>query len=330
MKWIPARVICIVAVVAACMATAQLQAICYGSLYVASRSSKMIKRCPAPTLTKTWRIQCYNGCGYRTVSFTDSLVGYGECFKGLNCTKGVVCLPISGSEIRGHNPPSLSSSIVNRGGYYQLPPCKLPACRSLFVSTTMSTCDCDSSSRPGWCAKNDPIIISLGDGHYQLTDRAGGVEFDLGDGGVPQQVPWTYPAGDDAFLVLDRDQNGTIDNGTELFGDVTAQHASSSPNGFRALAVFDDVLSGGNEDGRISDADEIFEDLQLWVDENHNGFSEASELQTLGQAGLVSIELEFRESKRVDRYGNQFRYRASSGWSDGGHRIIWNVFLVAN
>lgn len=324
------RIVWWVAVVVALTATAQLQAICYGSLYVASRSAQLLKRCPVPTLTKTWRIKCYNGCGYQTASFTDSLVGYGECFKGAYCKKGVVCLPISGSDVRGYNPPSLYSSIINRGGYYQFPPCQLPACRSLYVSTTYSICDCDSGSRPVWCAKNDPIIISLGDGHYQLTDRAGGVEFDLGDSGIPRPVSWTHPDSDDAFLVLDRNENGTVDNGTELFGDVTAQHASSSPNGFRALAVFDDVLSGGNEDGLISAEDEIFQDLQLWVDRNHNGFSEASELQNLSQAGLVSIELEFRESSRVDRYGNHFRYRGSSGWSNGERRIIWNVFLVAD
>lgn len=320
----------IVALVVALTVTAQLQAICYGSLYVASRSTRLITACPVPSLTNTWRIQCYDGCGYQTASFADSLVGYGECFQGASCTKGVICLPISGSEIHGFNPPSLSSSIVNRGGYYGLPPCKSPACRSVGVSTTMSTCDCSSDTRPGWCARNDPIIISLGDSHYQLTDRAGGVEFDLGNGGVPQQVSWTHPDGDEAFLVLDRNENRIVDNGGELFGDVTAQHASNSPNGFRALAVFDDLLSGGNEDGRIGSEDEVFLDLRLWLDSNHNGFSEASELQTLDQAGLVSIELDFRESKQVDRYGNEFRYRASSSWYDGSRRIVWNVFLVAD
>lgn len=330
MKCMRARGICLLALIVTLTASAQLQAICYGSLYVASQSAQLLNRCPVPTLTKTWRIHCYSGCGYLTASFTDSLVGHGECFKGQYCRKGVVCLPISGSDVRRYNPPSLYSSIVNRGGFYQLPPCELPACRSLSVSTTYSSCACDSDARPGWCARNDPIIISLAEGRYQLTDRAGGVEFDLGGNGLAEQVAWTDPAGDDAFLVLDRNDNGTIDGGEELFGDVTAQHASSSPNGFRALAVFDDVLSGGNEDGRISAEDEIFDRLQLWRDENHNAYSEASELETLTAAGLDSIELDFETSQRVDRYGNEFRYRASSHWANGARRPIWNVFLVAD
>ena len=111
-----------------------------------------------------------------------------------------------------------------------------------------------------------------------LTDRAGGVEFDLGSDGELERVPWTRPGADDAFLALDRDGNGTIDNGRELFGDLTPQHGSPDPNGFLALALFDDILNGGNEDGRISADDMLFEHLLLWHDENHNGYSDSEEM----------------------------------------------------
>ena len=190
-------------------------------------------------------------------------------------------------------------------------------------------CPCDPGGDPTFCAQNDPIIISLADSRYLLTDLEGGVDFDLGATGVPVPVPWTGGDSDEAFLVLDRDGNGLIDNGRELFGDVTPQHTSDSPNGFRALAVFDDVLSGGNEDGRISEADSIFAELGLWRDANHNGISESEEISSLGAVGLEWIDLDFRQSSRVDRHGNEFRYWSRSGWSGGRTRSVWNVFLVA-
>ena len=303
-------------------------ALCWGSLYVLSRSTRSRNRCPTPTLTKTWRLRCYDGCGYTDGTFKETLTGSGDCFKEDNCRSRITCLPVAGSEFRGFNPPSLSASILNREGYAAYR-CDVPSCRTDSVSTMTVYCPCDRDLDPVFCAQNDPLIVSLRDGRYRLTDQAGGVTFDLGDSGVPGQVPWTHPQSDEAFLVLDRNGNGVIDNGTELFGDVTPQHASDEPNGFLALAVFDDVLSGGNEDSQISAADEIYLQLGLWRDANHNGVSEGGEILTLEEAGLEWIDLDYAKSGRVDRYGNQFRYRAESGWSNGGVRSVWNVFLVA-
>ena len=146
---------------------------------------------------------------------------------------------------------------------------------------------------------------------------------------MTSQVPWTHPDSDEAFLVLDRDGNGSIDNGRELFGDVTPQHAGGEPNGFRALALFDDVLSGGNEDGRISAEDAIYAQLQVWHDSDHDGASAPAELTGLADAGLEWIDLHYLPTERMDRYGNEFRFRASSGWVGGEIRQIWNVFLSA-
>lgn len=306
------------------------ESLCWGSLYVANRRTVLLDRCPTPTLTRTWRIRCYTGCGYSDGSYSASLTGYGDCFKEPHCTaKKLKCLPLAGTEIRRWDPPSLTATMVNREGFYVLKPCDLPECRTAGISNITVECNCDSDSNPISCAWNDPLIVSLTDQRYQLTDTAGGVEFDLGDSGVSAVVPWTDPRSDEAFLALDRNDNGTIDNGSELFGDVTPQHSSDEPNGFLALAVFDDVLSGGNEDGRISAADEIFPRLELWRDANHNGVSESGELMTLEQAGLEWIDLDYGASQRIDRHGNQFGFRALSGWADGNVRTVWNVFLVA-
>ncbi len=305
------------------------QALCKGSLWVASSSSVMSRKCPTPTLRRTWRIECRDACEYVTTTFQESLAGFGVCLQDPKCTTGITCLPIAGGDIQAHNPPSLSSSILNRGGRYRMPPCLRPGCFTSSVNTMTVYCDCDGDRSSRWCAENDPLILSLGDSTYHLTDRSGGVVFDLGATGIARQVPWTSSISDEAFLVLDRNGNGMIDDGTELFGDVTPQHQTTSPNGFEALALYDDTLNGGNEDGRIDAIDDIFGRLQLWTDRNNNGVSEAMELMYVSDSDVEWIGLGYGQSDRVDRFGNEFRYRGRAGLEDGRTRVIWNVFLNA-
>jgi hypothetical protein len=124
------------------------------------------------------------------------------------------------------------------------------------------------------------------------------------------QVSWTDPAYQNAFLALDRNNNGTIDNGAELFGNFTPQPPSSSPNGYKALAVFDDPKNGGNGNGFIDPGDAIYGSLLLWVDKNHNGISEPGELFSLAEVGVFAIDLSYTMDSYEDAYGNQFRYKA--------------------
>jgi hypothetical protein len=177
-----------------------------------------------------------------------------------------------------------------------------------------------------------PIIVDLtGDG-FVLTDAQHGVMFDITGTGHPLQMAWTANS-NNAFLVLDRNGSGTITNGAELFGNFTAQPSSPRPNGFAALAVYDDPANGGNGDGVIDARDKIFSSLRLWVDTNHDGISQPGELHTLPDLGIFSISLDYSLSERTDEYGNVFRYKAHvnqglHGPSDVG-KTAYDVFLVA-
>jgi hypothetical protein len=144
---------------------------------------------------------------------------------------------------------------------------------------------------------------------FHLTSAENGVNFDIGAVGRKERIGWTDPRYHNAFLVLDRNHNGTIDSGKELFGGVTAQRPSNDPNGFSALAVFDLPENGGNGDGVIDARDEVWHKLRLWIDSNHDGISQAEELHRLEEEGVYSIGLDFKITPRRDKYNNEFVYK---------------------
>jgi hypothetical protein len=196
--------------------------------------------------------------------------------------------------------------------------------------------DFDSCECTGGCFDGggcSPIVIDTQGNGFSMTDNANGVDFDLNNDGLPHHISWTALNSDDAWLALDRNNNGMIDSGRELFGNVTPQPPppdGEDLNGFRALAEYDTAGFGGNGDGKITQQDAIFSRLRLWQDKNHNGVSDDGEVFTLPQLGLRKIDLDYRASRRTDEYGNQFKYRAKVRDAQDAQlgRWAWDVYLI--
>lgn len=186
----------------------------------------------------------------------------------------------------------------------------------------------------GCCMPGSPILVDVNGNGFELSSPEDGIIFDIAGNGTLRRFAWTSTNSDDAWLALDRNSNGFIDDGTELFGNFSPQ--SSPPpgherNGFLALAEYDKTANGGNNDGKITSLDSIFPSLRLWQDVNHNGISEASELKPLNILGLSSIQLDYKVSEKTDEFGNAFRYRAKVTDLHGTQigRWAWDVFLVS-
>ena len=116
------------------------------------------------------------------------------------------------------------------------------------------------------CSCYSPIIIDTTGNGFDLTNAVNGVLFDLMNDGIKERLSWTAANTDDAFLVLDRNQNGVIDNGRELFGSSTLQpvlQEGETKHGFRALAIYDKSDRGGNNDNQIDSNDAVFSKLKL-------------------------------------------------------------------
>jgi len=252
--------------------------------------------------------------------------GYGVCEPGT--------LPCDGTE--PCNDKGEQIKVTANWEFDELcPPCNgnpPSCCNGLVMCTPLQTCTPVGGNNCA-CEQVSPVIVDTTGKGFHLTSADAGVWFDITGDGHPIKLAWTAADSGNAFLALDRNHNGKIDNGKELFGNFTDQPKSEDPNGFLALAEFDKPENGGNGDGIIDKRDAVFSRLLLWIDVNHDGVSQPKELHSLPELDVFSISLRYRDDRHLrDRYGNWFHYQAAlnpdprDGESRDG-RVIYDVFF---
>ena len=143
----------------------------------------------------------------------------------------------------------------------------------------------------------DPVTVDLDGDGVETISSENGVYFDLDASGTAEKTGWIAP--DDGLVVMDRDGNGTIDNGRELFGDATVlKDGSIASTGFEALAEQDT-----NKDGVIDASDENFSNMKVWRDLNQDGISQSEELRSLEETGIKKIHLDYLTVNTEDEQG---------------------------
>lgn len=184
--------------------------------------------------------------------------------------------------------------------------------RDQTINVLVNTTDMDETAdywprtRDGCGDDCSPIVVNLEPGSYRLTGTDDPVLFDIGATGAPIRTAWTVRGADEAFLWLDRNGNGIVDNGAELFGNATTRlDGTRAQNGFDALKDLDT-----NGDGVIDSNDMVWNQLLLWRDLNHDGVSQHDEIQSIRASEIAAISLDYHWSGRRDLYGNTFRYEA--------------------
>lgn len=151
-----------------------------------------------------------------------------------------------------------------------------------------------------------PLVIDIAGTGIELTSSSKGVSFDLDADGEKDRISWVKAASQAGFLALDKNENGTIDNGNELFGNhAVGPDGETSGNGFDALAKYD-----SNKDRAITPADDIWQQLVVWRDRNMDGISQPQELSKLDELGITHIDLTYIDGFELDAYGNWTKERS--------------------
>ena len=124
-----------------------------------------------------------------------------------------------------------------------------------------------------------PVALDLNGDGVQTTGAARTVAFNVDDSGYLKNTAWLNNS--DGFLFLDRNLNGQIDGGKELFSNSTVALSGRGLNGMRWV--------DSNYDGSLSALDPVWNELKVWQDANGNGAADAGETRTLAQLGITSL-----------------------------------------
>ncbi len=163
-------------------------------------------------------------------------------------------------------------------------------------------------------AQSDPLILDMAGTGIELTEAGKGAIFDINADGKLESTAWVK--GGTAMLVMDKNNNGLIDNGKELFGD-----QNGAAHGFQELARYD-----SNSDGVIDRRDPVFMALKVYQDMNSNGRFDRNELSSVDNVGIESINLDFSHiDKNIS--GNRLILKGSFTTKDGVKRDIADALL---
>ena len=208
--------------------------------------------------------------------------------------------------------------------------CDKAAVNSKYSSVTPASVGGTTSTDPQPIildGSNSPIIINLEERGYDLTGLDDSVRFDLDADGLAEQTGWTLGGTRQGFLGLDLNDNGSLDDGRELFGDSTLlPDGTEAGNGFLALEQYD-----SNQDAWIDEGDAVWNRLLIWFDLNHNGHSESFELVALSRVEVLGLSLDHHWTGRRDRHGNTFRFESQVRLLQNGHERlapVYDIFFV--
>lgn len=166
-----------------------------------------------------------------------------------------------------------------------------------------------------------PLAIDLDGDGVETVSVDNGVYFDHDGNGFAEKTGWIGK--DDGILVRDLNNNGQIDDGSELFGDQTIlSNGEKAANGFEALADLD-----SNHDGVFDGDDDAFGEIKVWQDLNQNGVVDDGELKTLNEAGITSINLNYQNQTITDNNGNEHNQTGSFTKTDATTGIITDVWF---
>jgi Ca2+-binding RTX toxin-like protein len=169
-----------------------------------------------------------------------------------------------------------------------------------------------------------PLILDLDGDGIETISKSAGIYFDHDGNQFSETTGWVGK--DDGLLVWDKNGNGRIDDGSELFGNNTLlNNSSKAANGFAALADLD-----VNHDNKIDTLDSAFSQLRLWRDADSNALLSAGELVSLDASGVQSFNLSYRSQDLTDAQGNEHRQIGSYTRIDGSSRAMDDVWFAAD
>ncbi|OKP02121.1 hypothetical protein [Xenorhabdus eapokensis] len=172
--------------------------------------------------------------------------------------------------------------------------------------------------------KETPLVIDLTGGGITTIAENGNLFFDHDNNGIIESSGWIES--NSAFLVWDKNRDGKINNGNELFGNNSIlKNGTKADHGFAALADLDD-----NNDGIFDQNDSLWNSLELWIDANRDAITDSGELHKLSESGISSINLVHKENGFKDINGNIHGLESTVNWDNGNVTKIVDVYFAVN